>query len=164
MVLSSTDKLPVVTQSQGTCFLADTDDTSASPLPWRTNLEENTSLLDNSDEPGVSPLRWRTKLKEKRANKKWQSKLNGLQTQIAKSRENLFLLEAALQNTAATGAAVQPEMKPGERAGKEARRYCTIPPRRAVVVLSGPAVHSRGDGQTGVVVLAYKRHDKQHSR
>ena len=60
----------------------------------------------------MSPLPWRTKLKEKRADKKWQSKLNGLQTQIAKSRENLFLLEAALQNTAATSAAVQPEIKP----------------------------------------------------
>ena len=112
MGISSTTKLPVVTQSQGTCLLTDTDDTSASPQPWRTKLKENTCLLANTDEPSVSPLPWRTKLKEKRADKKWQSKLNGLQTQIAKSRENLFLLEAALQNTAATSAAVQPEIKP----------------------------------------------------
>ena len=88
MEISSSTNLLVVTQSQDTCLLADTDETSESPLPWRT------------------------KLKEKRANKKWQSKLNGLQAQMAKSRENLFLLEATLQNDAATETAVQSDIKP----------------------------------------------------
>ena len=38
-------------------------------------------------------------MKDRRARKKWQAKLSGLQAQIDSGRENLLLLEATLDNT-----------------------------------------------------------------
>ena len=51
-------------------------------------------------------------IRERRARKKWQAKLNGLQAQIASGKENLFLLEAALHNAAEAAAEKQPAAQP----------------------------------------------------
>ena len=82
-IVSSSANLTVELQSQSNCLVANTYNSS------------------------VSPLTWRTRLKDRRAQKKWQAKLNGLQAQIDSDRENLLLLEAALQNTPVPEAATQ---------------------------------------------------------